>query len=268
MSALRAILLCNMTEVILDQNQNSMAAPVADPEIEDMAKAGVHLGHAKSKNHPSMQEYLFGVRNGVSVIDLVKTKEKLATALEFLKMITSRGGVVLLVGTRPVARAAVLDTAEATRMPYFAERWIGGTLTNFKVISKRVEYFEKLEEERRSGGFEKFTKKEQSLKNEELVKLAKNFSGIRSMKRLPDAIFIVDINEDETAIREARITKIPVVALVDTNSNAKLVDYPIPSNDDALPAVRYMIGKIREALEEGFRLAALKKESENKSEVL
>lgn len=245
-------ILAVMSEIATSNGLENLSA-VADPEIEEMAKAGVHLGHAKAKNHPAMQPYVFGVRNTISVIDLTKTKEKLAEAQEFLKKIAARGGLILLAGTRPAARKVILEVADKTKMPYFVERWIGGTLTNFKVVSKRVEYMEKLEKERSSGELEKYTKKERMKKNEEIMKLRKNFEGIRNLKRMPDALFVVDITEDTTAVREARKTGIPIVALVDTNSNADLVDYPIPANDDAMSAVRYMVGKVGEAIEEGLR---------------
>ena len=223
----------------------------ADPRVEEMLKAGIHLGHAKTKNHPSMREYIFGVRNTISVIDLIKTAEKLSIALEFIKSIGARGGTVLLVGTRPAARKAILEVAEKTKMPYFVERWIGGTLTNFKVISKRVEYMERLEREKTGGEFEKYTKRERMKKEEEIVRLKRFFDGLRTLKRLPDAVFIVDVTHDTTAVREANRVMIPVAALVDTNSDATKIQWPIPSNDDALPAVRYMVGKIGEAIAEG-----------------
>lgn len=242
-----------MTEVVSAQMPSSPLPPAADEEIEAMIKAGVHLGHAKTKNHPAMKPYIFGVRNTVALIDLIKTKEKLALALDFLRKIAAGGGLVLLVGTRPAARKAILETAEKTKMPYFVERWIGGTLTNFKVISKRVEYMEGLEKEKASGGFEKYTKKERMDKDKEILRLNKFFDGLRPLKRLPDAVFIVDITEDTTALREARRIKIPLAALCDTNSPCDKVDYPIPSNDDALTAVRYMVGKVGEAIEEGIR---------------
>ena len=238
-------------------------SPAVDFEIEEMMKAGVHLGHAKSKNHPAMQPYVFGVRNTISLIDLLKTKEKLAAALEFVKNISAGGGMILFVGTRPAAREAVAEAAKKTKMPYFVERWIGGALTNFKVISKRVEYMERLEKEKTGGEFEKYTKKERMKKEEEITHLSKLFDGLRMMKRLPDAVFIVDITHDDTAIREARRMKIPMMALCDTNSNADLVQYPIPSNDDALPAVRYMVQRIGQAIEEGMRIKAQNTETQN-----
>ena len=233
---------------------------VADKEMQDMLRAGVHLGHAKSKTHTSMVEYIFGVRNTISLLDLAKTKDKLALSLDAIRDIASRGGMVFLVGTRPAGRKAILEVVADLNMPYFVERWIGGTLTNFKEIQKRILYLEQLETEKRTGGFEKYTKKERMKKDEEIERLKKNFDGLRTLKRLPDAVFVVDINEDVTAVREARQLRIPVVALVDTNSNAKLVDYPIPSNDDALPAVRYMVGRVADAIQEGKRMGVEKKE--------
>lgn len=232
-------------------NAEEKFAETADPEMEELMKAGIHLGHAKTKDNPAMKPYIFGIRNTISLIDLAKTKEKLRSALDFIKKIVSQNGTILLVGTRPAAKKIIKEVAEKTDMPYFVERWVGGALTNFKEIAKRVEFMERLEEEKRSGEFEKFPKKEQMEKTREIEKLNVLFGGIRGMKKLPNAIFIVDINEDDTAVREARRLKIPIVALCDTNSNAKLADYCIPSNDDALPAVRYMALKIGETIEEG-----------------
>lgn len=228
------------------------AAPI-DPELEQMMKAGVHLGHAKTKDHPSMKRHLFGVRNTISIIDLLHTKEYLAKAEAFLREVTARGGLVLLVGTRPAARKMIVEVAEKTGMPYFTERWIGGTLTNFKVIGKRVEYMIQLEQDKKSGALDKYSKKERLGKNEEMSRLQKFFDGLRPMKRLPDAIFIVDATYEGTAVREANRIRVPIVALCDTNTNAAVIQHPIPSNDDALPAVRYMIGRIGAAIEEGLR---------------
>ena len=222
-----------------------------DPEIAEMLKSGIHLGHAKTKNHPSMQPYIFGVRNTISIIDLVHTKERLTAALEFIKETVTRGGVILLVGTRPSARKIILETAERTQMPYFVERWIGGTLTNFKVITKRVEYLETLEREKATGEFEKYTKKERMKKDEEIVRLKRFFDGLRTLKRVPEAVFIVDMTHDTTAVREAKRMNVPIIALCDSNSDITGIKWQIPSNDDALPAVRYMVGKIGEAIDEG-----------------
>lgn len=237
------------------------SAPAADHELEAMIKAGVHLGHAKSKDHPSMKEYIFGVRNTVSVLDLTATKAALVRAEGFLKERVSSGGLILLVGTSPAARKAILEAATRTKMPYFTERWIGGTLTNFKVIAKRVEYLKTLEREKTSGEFEKYTKKERMMRDEEIERLKKNFDGLRALSRMPDAVVVVDTTHDTTAVAEARRMKVPLVALCDTNADASKIDYPIPANDDALPAVRYMVDRLASAVEDGLRIGMANQEA-------
>lgn len=221
--------------------------PNVDPEIEEMAKAGIHLGHSKSKTHPTMRKYIFGIRNNITLIDLSATKRGLESALEFIKEIAKKNGVIFFVGTKPAGRKAILELVERINVPYFVERWIGGTLTNFKVITERVKYMENLEKEKESGGFEKYAKKERLKKDEEIERLRRRFNGLRTLKKLPDALFVVDVNKDITAVREARQMKIPVIALCDTNSNADIIDYPIPASDDALPAVRYILKKVADA---------------------
>ena len=243
-----------MVELTVGSKISDISFETVDEEIQAMLKAGIQWGHAKSKNHPAMQPYIFGVRNTISVIDLTKTKEKLAAALAFLKGIAQKNGLILMVGTRPAARRVLLELKDRFGMPYYAERWIGGTLTNFKEISKRLLQMETMEKEKASGEWGKYTKKEQMEKGKDLAKLQRMFDGARTLKRLPDALFIVDINEDVTALREAKRLKIPVVALCDTNSDIGSVTYPIPSNDDALPAVRYMLGRVAETIEDGVKM--------------
>jgi small subunit ribosomal protein S2 len=236
-----------------DTKSEQIPPQIIDTELEEMMKAGVHLGHAKGKTHPAMLPYIYGIRNTIAVVDLTKTKEMLAVAHGKIKGITSKGGIVLLVGTRPAAKKIIEEIAGRTRMPYFIERWIGGTLTNFKVIRQRVDYMEKIEREKQTGELDKYTKKERMKKEEELMRLKKMFDGLRVLTHVPEAIFIVDITHDTTAVQEARRVGIPIFALCDTNSDAKGIDYPIPSNDDALSAVRYMVGRIGGAIEEGQR---------------
>lgn len=231
----------------------------ASKEVESMLKAGVHLGHAKSKNHPAMKPYIYGVRNTIAIIDLMKTEEKLKKAMDALREISARGGMVLLVGTRPGMRRVLLETAEKTQMPYFVERWIGGTLTNYKMIHKRIEHMETLEKEKETGEFDKYTKKERLRKDDEIMRLRRFFDGLRKLTRMPDAVVVVDTTHDTLAIREAKKMNIPVIALCDSNANINLVDFPIPSNDHALPAVTYMLGKFVEAIEEGKRQHTEKK---------
>lgn len=247
-----------MSENTIDNNIYVSAGNYT--EIEDMIKAGVHLGHSKSKRNPAMSPYIFAARNNIEIIDLVKTKQMLDLALEFIKNLASHGKTILLVGTQPAAKKVIDEVSEETMMPRVSYRWIGGILTNFKVISKRIESLERLEREKATGEFEKYTKKEKGKLEEDIISLKINFDGLRLLKNLPDAIFVVNMVHDDLPIREATRMKIPVIALCDTNSNPKLVTYPIPSNDDALPAVRYMVGRIKEAILEGRRNIQKKEE--------
>jgi len=235
-------------------NPAEINTPV-DPEIEDMMAAGVHLGHSRSRRNPGMMPYLWGVRNNVEIIDLTKTKELLDHALAVLKQAAAAKKLVLLVGTRPSSRALVSDMAIQLGYPAVTERWIGGTLTNFKVVRKRVETMEGLEQERATGGFEKYTKKEQLEKEKEIARLNQNFNGLRRLTKMPDLMVIIDIAHDASALREARRMKIPVVALTDTNTDPRMVTYPIPANDDARPSLQYLLGRMRGAFAEGAEAA-------------
>ena len=226
-----------------------------DPEIEAMLDAGVHLGHVRSKRHSGMTPYLWGVRNNVEIIDLAKTKEKLHEALAFLRQVAAEKKLILFVGTRPSAKDLIQRTAEALGCPYVNRRWIGGTLTNFKVILKRIETLEALEQEKASGDFEKYPKKERMRKETDIIRLRENFDGLRRLRKIPDAIVVMDISHDAVALREARRVKVPVIALTDTNTDPRLVDYPIPANDDAQPAVAYLLGRMKSAVLEGREAA-------------
>lgn len=232
---------------IIEQN----VVPHEDQELRAMMDAGVHLGHSKNKRHPAMQPYIWVVRNGISVIDLVKTKEKFAEALLFLKSIAAKGGMVLFVGTRPAAKKILEEVGMELGMPYVVGHWVGGTLTNFKVIGKRIELLMTMEDRRRKGEFEKYTKKEQIRFGQEVDRLYASFNGLRALTRLPDALFVVNVVEDDLAVREARRMRIPVVALTDTNVDPGAITYPIPSNDDAIPSIRYMARRVAEAIRDG-----------------
>lgn len=233
-------------------NEFIPAVPGAvDPEVEEMMAAGVHLGHAHAKRHPAMAPYLWGVRNNVEIIDLTKTKEKLAEALAFLRNAAKGSKLVLFVGTRPAAKNLIREIATDLEYPYVDQRWIGGTLTNFKVIFKRIETLEGLEEERTSGGFEKYAKIERLRKDAEINRLKESFDGLRRLRALPAAVVIIDIVHDQLALKEAKRLNIPVVALTDTNTNPRLVEYPIPSNDDAKRAVAYMLERIKSSILQG-----------------
>lgn len=219
--------------------------------LEKMLDAGVHLGHRKSKGHPKMKPYLFGVRQGVQIINIEKTLQKMEEAAAFLKSVAAGNGTILLVGTKMPAKLFTKELAVRAGIPYVSGRWLGGTLTNYPVISKRLEYFLSQEAKKAKGELEKYTKKEQLLIDRELEDLEKKMGGLKGLKQMPQALLIVDIEEHITVVREAKKTGIPVVAITDTNTDPTLVDYPIPSNDKSAKSVKFMLDYLMEAIEAG-----------------
>ncbi|MBI2055073.1 MAG: 30S ribosomal protein S2 [Candidatus Sungbacteria bacterium] len=220
---------------------------LADDELQTLMKAGVHVGHVKSKTHPAMRPFIFTTRSNVQIIDVVKTREYLAKAEAFLQSITARGGLILWVGTRASARAAVDEAAGKTNMPWISSRWVGGLLTNFKVIAKRIADMEDIEKRTASGDLEKYTKQERARINDEYQSLLKTYNGLRLLKKMPDAVIVIDTTQDKLAVSEARRMRIPIVALCDTNCDPNSIQYPVPSNDDARLAVQYMAERFAEA---------------------
>ena len=216
--------------------------------LEEMAKTGLHFGHRTSKCHPKMKPYLAGVKNTIHIIDLEKTAQKLTEALNFVQEIILQNKILLLVGTKIQVKGLVKEIATDLGLPYVNERWLGGTFTNFEVIKKRIVYFKDLEKKRAEGGFEKYTKKERSDIDQKLKDLEIKLGGIKNMERLPDAIFVLDIKKDETAIREAKKKGIPVIGIAHTNTDPTLADYPIPANDDAISSVKYILDKVKEVI--------------------
>jgi small subunit ribosomal protein S2 len=216
--------------------------------LEEMAKTGLHFGHRTSKCHPKMKPYLAGVKNTIHIIDLEKTAQKLKEALNFVQEIILQNKILLLVGTKIQVKGLVKEIATDLGLPYVNERWLGGTFTNFEVIKKRIVYFKDLEKKRAEGGFEKYTKKERLDIDQKLKNLEIKLGGIKNMERLPDAIFVLDIKKDETAIREAKKKGIPVIGIAHTNTDPTLADYPIPANDDAISSVKYILDKVKEAI--------------------
>lgn len=216
--------------------------------LEEMAQAGLHFGHRTSRIHPKMDPYLQGTRNTIHIINLEKTAEKLKEALEFVRELISEGKVLLLVGTKIQHKNLVKEMAQELNLPYVSERWLGGTFTNFEIIRKRIEYFKNLEKERDQGELEKYTKKERAKINHEIRTLEIKFGGIKNMEKLPDAIFVLSVKEEDLAIKEAKMKKIKVIGVSDTNADPSLVDYPIPANDDAISSVKYILDKLKEAI--------------------
>ena len=221
--------------------------------IKQLLEAGVHFGHQKKRWNPKMKKFIFGDRSGIYIIDLEKTEECINSARDFLLDITSKGEAVLFVGTKKQAQEVVQQEAIRSGMYYVTERWPGGLLTNFATIKKSINRLKEIEKMREDGTFEHLTKKEVARLEKELAKLNKNFSGIVKMERMPKAMFVVDTKKEETAVLEANRLKIPVIGLIDTNSNPDLIAYPIAGNDDATKSIRTVTSLITDAIIEGRR---------------
>ena len=213
-----------------------------------LLETGVHFGHQKRRWNPKMKEYIFGARDDIYIIDLQKTVKKLEEAYEALTNIVTDGGKVIFVGTKKQAQEAAKECAERTNMFYVTERWLGGTLTNFRTIRSRVKRLEELEKMAQDGTYDLLPKKEVALLNKEYEKLEKYLSGIREMTELPKAMIIVDPSKEYNAIREARKLNIPVFGIVDTNCDPDMVDYVIPGNDDAVRAVKVVLNALTNAI--------------------
>ena len=216
--------------------------------LEQLLEDGCHFGHQVRRWNPTMAKYIYGDRNGVHIFDLVKTKEGLDAALEFLHGLAKEGKTVLFLGTKRQAADEVRRIATEVGMPYLSVRWPGGLFTNFAQLQKSVRRMVDLKEKRDKGELKKYTKREQLLLDREIAKLEKTFSGIASMNKLPDALFVVDTHKEEVAVREAIAAKIPVVGIVDTNANPNIVDYVIPANDDADKSLKLILEAVGSAL--------------------
>jgi small subunit ribosomal protein S2 len=224
---------------------------MANISMKTLLESGVHFGHRTHRWNPHMKPYIFTERNGIHIIDLQQTVQTLEVAYNLVRELVAEGGVILFVGTKRQAHETIQEEAERCGMPYVTVRWLGGMLTNWVTMRQRINELERLERMRERGEFERLTKKEGLMLERQIEKLQSRFGGIRNMHRLPDALFIVDIRREETAVREANSLGIPLVALVDTNCDPRLVDYIIPSNDDAIRAIKLMVGHIADAVVEG-----------------
>ena len=230
--------------------------------MKQLLEAGVHFGHQTRRWDPRMAEYIFQARNGIHIIDLQKTSKKLDEAYAFIKEQAEEGKTILFVGTKKQAQECVKEAAEKSGMFYVNERWLGGTLTNFKTIRKRIERLAELEKMQEDGTFDVLPKKEVILLKKEMDKLEKNLGGIKVMTQSPDVIFVVDPTKEHTAVQEARKLNIPLVGLVDTNCDPNDVDYVIPGNDDAIRAVKLVTDVLANAVIEGKQGESLEAEEE------
>ena len=229
-------------------NKNSVKNNILEPDLEVMASSGVHLGSLRSHSNPKMKPYIWSGKNTFQIIDLEKSREKLAEAIDFMASVKRRGGIILFVGTGLAAKDIVKSVAEELNMPYVAERWLGGTLTNFPTISKRIDYLKNLENQKKSGEFEKYTKYEALKLEEKITKLKKYLSGLLNLNKLPDAVWVSSGNYDKIAAVEAVKKSIPVIGIINTNSNPTLFNYPIPANDTALGSVGFILNSVKNAL--------------------
>ncbi|MBE3565490.1 MAG: 30S ribosomal protein S2 [Thermogemmatispora sp.] len=231
--------------------------------MKQLLEAGVHFGHQTRRWNPKMKPFIFMERNGIHIIDLQQTVARLNEAYKFVKELAASGETLLFVGTKKQAQEAVAEEARRCGMFYVNQRWLGGMLTNFQTIQGRIRYLRELEARRDRGEFERLPKKEAQRLQDDLVRLERILGGIKEMRRLPGAVFIIDTRKEHTAVLEARRLEIPIVALADTNCDPDEIDYPIPANDDAIRAVRLLCSKIADAVIEGRReLEAQQKDSE------
>jgi small subunit ribosomal protein S2 len=240
----------NMSEEKNDSVVTEKKIEVKLPTDEQLLEAGAHFGHKTSRWNPKMGAYIFGAKNAVHIIDLEKTLARLKEAAEFAAGVAAKGGNIIFVGTKPPVKKIIKDAGLDSGMPYVNLRWLGGTLTNFKTIGKRLEYFRDLEKKMAEGELKKYTKKEQLGFSRKLEEMERIFGGIKNLTKLPEAIFVADLKENLLAVREAKKSSVKVIAIADTNTNPELADFPIPSSDDAASAVKIIVQTIVEAMKE------------------
>jgi len=221
------------------------------PSVEEMLKAGMHFGHRTSKWHPKMAPFIFGARNGVHIFDLVKSREYLERALDYIKKAAEEDKVILFVGTKSQVKKPLREVAETNGMPFVNGKWIGGLLTNFFVMKKLTKKYKDLTTDKAAGKLARYTKKEQLDFDREIAKLDNKVGGVVNMTKLPDMLFVWDIKDEKNAVTEAKKKNIPVIAICDTNVNPDNINYVIPANDDATKTISLILGLVGEAIKEG-----------------
>lgn len=241
------------------------------PNSKDLLEAGVHFGHKVSRSHPKMKPYIYGVKDGVQIIDLNLSEKMLKTALDYVENLGQRGGTIIFVGTKKQARPIVEELAKASGAFYLTHRWIGGFLTNFEEIQKNIKRLKSLKEQKEKGELEKYTKKEQLLIDRQIIKLTADFAGVLDLEKIPDALFVVDTMAEKTAVNEAvKLGRgedgkvVTVVAIADSNSDPTVIDYPIPGNDDAIKSIRILTEAVAEAYKAGKATAGKEAAREEK----
>ncbi len=238
-----------------------------DDNIRALFSVGAHYAYSRSRRHPSAEPFIFGSKNNVEIFDLEKTEEKIKEAEIFFEDLGKKRKVVLFVAGKNEARKPIKENALRINQPYVAGRWVGGTITNFSEVSKRVQKLDELENQKEKGTLEKYTKKERLLMDREIENLEKKFGGIRNMTDLPSAFFIVDIGKEYTALEEARQKNIPVVTFSNSNRDFSKADISIPGNDSVQKSIEYVVSRLTDAYEKGLKEAPLEKETEEKKEI-
>jgi len=230
-----------MAEQVLEQQKEEI--------IKEMISAGLHYGHKRTTIHPRARYFIIKNYEEIATIDLAETLKAFSSALSFIKEIINKNGSILFAATSPSAKKAIRLLAEKHDFPYADERWLGGTLTNFKTLINRIKYMKSLEEQKGTDGWEKYTKKEKINLEKELNQLQKKFAGLRNMVKLPDALFIVDTGLHDTAVFEARRLNVPIIGILDTDDDPTLIDYPIPANDSAKSSIEYILGLVEKEIQ-------------------
>jgi small subunit ribosomal protein S2 len=242
-------------------------APQPSATLKALLEAGVHFGHQTRRWDPRMKQYIYTQRNGIHIIDLQQTVPLLAAAQDFVRSVTARQRTVLFVGTKKQAQDVIEQEAKRAQQPYVINRWLGGTLTNFQTIEGRIDYLVRMEAQAERGELEAITKREAGRIMNELERMNRYFGGIKTMNRLPGAIFVVDPPMERIAVTEAMRMRVPIIAMCDTNSNPEEIDYPIPANDDAIRAVKLIASKIADACIEGFTMEASAAEAGEEADI-
>ncbi len=238
---------------------------MTEVNLNNLLKTGAHFGHVKRKWHPAYEPFILMEKNGIHIINLDETIRKLGKALDFIRKVAQKNGEILFVGTKKQARDIIQQEADRCGMFYVVERWLGGTLTNFSTMKKSIKRLQMLEKEG-SSIYENMTKKEVQMLNRERIKLADQHRGIKDMKRLPDVVIVVDAKHEMTAVLEAKLLEIPVVAIVDTNTDPNIVDYPIPANDDSIRTIQLLISNLTDAILEVITKGADKSLADEKED--
>lgn len=229
-------------------NKTKTSTSLEREKIKEMFKLGLHFGHSHSKKNPKMGPYLYGMRNNIDIIDLLETEKYLNQVLDYLKEVKKKKPLILFVGTKISAQKLIKEMANRLSMPYITERWLGGLLTNFESIKRRIDFLKEMERKREEGEFDKYTKQERLRIDKKIEKMRQTVGGIKNLERLPDILFVVDANKEKTAIKEARRKNITTIALCDSDGDPTSVDYFIPVNDDGISSLKYVLEKVEKAL--------------------